>query len=506
MNFPDSPSNGDTATLNGKVYAYEAAKQSWTPVSQGSGTILVSDTTPVSPSAGDLWLDSTNSTLYVYLNDGSSSQWVGISGASGAAGADGAGGGGMTTYADITAHNAATPSEGEMAFVISNKSLYIYDGSEWDRVYSGTQTAPYWTTEPAAAYNLEGSGVASQVTIAATDPEGFDIEYSVSITPTNQTQATVVNSGNGVFDITPALDDGTNDGIFTARFSASDGLVSLPFYSTFSLASTNFYEVAYTTLTSGNIISVTYQGSGVQDITSIVQGSVPGDAVLLDPGTYELDPYESGSYNNDPFWNKNIAIVGKTSNAADVVLTVNEGGKREHSLFSGGGTMQRHFANMRIVRKHLGTSNYQAALVTWQSGGVAQNCIIDLDGEIVTWAYANSNAPTRQGLWKNCSFVNYIGSGSAVSFLAPHSGADGSSNLVLNCAFAGDEHATGRSRYSYDGSTFTTDTASGTGTNISFDSTTYDYTGKTLFGHLKDASATPILSFTKITKEQWYGV
>ena len=93
-----------------------------------------------------------------------------------------------------------------------------------------------------------------------------------------------------------------------------------------------------------------------------------------------------------------------------------------------------------------------------------------------------------------------------MSFLPPHSGADGSSNLVLNCAFAGDEHADGRSRYSYDGSTFTADTASGTGTNISFDSTTYDYTGKTLFGHLKDAFVTPILSFTKITKEQWYGV
>ena len=497
MNFPDSPSNGDTATLNGKVYAYEAAKQSWTPVSQGSGTILVSDTTPVSPSAGDLWLDSTNSTLYVYLNDGSSSQWVGISGASGAAGADGAGGG-MTTYADITARNAATPSEGEMAFVISNKSLYIYDGSEWDRVYSGTQTAPYWTTEPLATYRLEGAGVASQVTIAATDPEGFDIDYSVSITPTNQTQATVVNAGNGVFNITPALDDGTNDGTFTARFSASDGLVSLPIYSTFTLASYNNYSAVYTAVSSGSVIPVTYQGSGVQDITSIVQGSTNGDCILLEPGTYELTPVGQGN-GNDVFHDKHISIVGKTGKPQQVVLTVNSGDGRDHGLFNGGTTMANHFANMRIVRKNPSSLTYTSAITAWSSSGVAQNCIIDLDGGYISWAY-NSASP-YQGVWKNCSFVNYL-----TGFQQPWSGYDAGSNLVLNCAFELVEHATGRSRWSYDGSTFTADTASGTGTNISFDSTTYDYTGTTLFGHMKDVTTTPIMTIVPITKEQWYGV
>ena len=497
MNFPDSPSNGDTATLNGKVYAYEAAKQSWTPVSQGSGTILVSDTTPVSPSAGDLWLDSTNSTLYVYLNDGSSSQWVGISGASGAAGADGAGGG-MTTYADITTRNAATPSEGEMAFVISNKSLYIYDGSEWDRVYSGTQTAPYWTTEPLATYRLEGEGVATQVTMAATDPEGFDIVYSVSITPANQTQATVVNSGNGVFDITPALDDSTNDGNFTARFSASDGLVSLPFYSTFTLASYNKYDQVYTAASSGSIITVTYQGSGVQDITSIVQGSTNGDCVLLEPGTYELTPYGSGHQNN-PFHNKLISIVGKTSLPQDVVLTINHGPGRDQGHFNGGTTMANHFANMRIVKKITGASSYASSLNSWSSSGVAQNCIIDLDGGYVSWAY-NSASP-HQAVFKNCSFVNYV-----TNFMSAYGGYSADSCLVLNCAFELVEHANGRSRWSYDGSTFTTDTASGTGTNISFDSTTYDYTDNALFGHLKDITAIPTMPLTKITKEQWYGV
>ena len=498
MNFPDSPSNGDTVTLNGKEYTYEAAKQSWIPILRGSGTILVSDTTPVSPSVSDLWLDSTNSTLYVYYNDGSSSQWVGTSGGNGADGANSDSV--MTTYTDITARNAATPSAGEMAWVISNKSLYIWDGNEWDRVYSGTQTAPTWTTAPAAAYNLEGSGVASQVTIAATDPEGFDIDYSVSITPTNQTQATIVNAGNGVFDITPALDDGTNDGTFTARFAAFDGLINLPFYSTFTLASRNFYEVAYiAAYGSGSTINVEYQGSGVHNITSVLQGATNGDSILLSAGTYEVDPYSDGGYNNDPFLGNEISIVGKTSNPAEVVLTVNEGSAREHALFNGSGTNARHFANMRIVRPYTGTLNYSGALTSWSSGGVAQNCIIDLNDDYVSWAYSHSSS-SKQGVFKNCSFVNYSG------WLTSYGGAASSSNLVLNCAFDSTEVAGGRGRWSYDGSTFTADTASGTGTSITFDSTTYDYTGKTLFGHLKDITATPIVAITKITKEQWYGV
>jgi len=41
-------------------------------------SIVVSDTAPTSPSDGDTWFDTTDATLNVYYNDGSSSQWVGI--------------------------------------------------------------------------------------------------------------------------------------------------------------------------------------------------------------------------------------------------------------------------------------------------------------------------------------------------------------------------------------------------------------------------------------------
>ena len=44
--------------------------------SSGSSSIEVSDTVPSTPSAGNIWFNSTSGKLYVYVNDGDSSQWV----------------------------------------------------------------------------------------------------------------------------------------------------------------------------------------------------------------------------------------------------------------------------------------------------------------------------------------------------------------------------------------------------------------------------------------------
>ena len=85
INFPDSPSNGDTHVVGDKTWTYNASKTRWT----ASG-LYVSDTAPTSPSAGDQWFNSTDGSLLVYYNDGSSSQWVVVSGPAGSDGAAGA--------------------------------------------------------------------------------------------------------------------------------------------------------------------------------------------------------------------------------------------------------------------------------------------------------------------------------------------------------------------------------------------------------------------------------
>ena len=54
-----------------------------------TASIATSTTSPSNPADGDLWFDTTDGTMYVYYNDGTSSQWIGISGATGATGATG---------------------------------------------------------------------------------------------------------------------------------------------------------------------------------------------------------------------------------------------------------------------------------------------------------------------------------------------------------------------------------------------------------------------------------
>ena len=54
-----------------------ATDPSWAASSGGGGTsITISDTPPGSPTAGNLWWDSLSGQLFIYYNDGSSSQWV----------------------------------------------------------------------------------------------------------------------------------------------------------------------------------------------------------------------------------------------------------------------------------------------------------------------------------------------------------------------------------------------------------------------------------------------
>jgi hypothetical protein len=83
---PSSPSAGDLwydttdGTLN--IYYTDSSSSQWVSTSGTSGgaVVTISDTAPSNPTSGNLWFNSANATMYVYYNDGSSSQWVSISG------------------------------------------------------------------------------------------------------------------------------------------------------------------------------------------------------------------------------------------------------------------------------------------------------------------------------------------------------------------------------------------------------------------------------------------
>tara|TARA_Y100000385_G_scaffold270237_1_gene309103 strand:+ start:264 stop:1859 length:1596 start_codon:yes stop_codon:yes gene_type:complete len=165
--------------------------------------------------------------------------------------------GGITSVGNY-AGLPASPSETDLAWVQDQKALYVYDGTEWDRFYTDTNATPDWTTEPpSTAVKLAIDGTATVQTVVASDPEGFPIEYSYDTNPSNQTQATISQSNN-VFTITPSTSD-SNEGSFTLRYGASDGIHStsrstvynLVFYTNPDLPNATYDNVSFT-MQSGN--------------------------------------------------------------------------------------------------------------------------------------------------------------------------------------------------------------------------------------------------------------
>jgi hypothetical protein len=140
--------------------------------------------------------------------------------------------GGITSVGNY-AGLPASPSETDLAWTQDTKSLYIYDGTEWDRFYTDTNATPDWTTEPPTSFSLEKDGTATVQTVAASDPEGFPIEYSYDTNPSNQAQATI-SQNNNAFTITPSTNT-ANEGSFTLRYRASDGIHSTSRSTVYSL-------------------------------------------------------------------------------------------------------------------------------------------------------------------------------------------------------------------------------------------------------------------------------
>ena len=163
---------------------------------------------------GEVTVDTTTNSLVVH--DG-----VTVGGHAVASG--GGAGGSVAIYASITARDAVSSNEGDLAFLSDSDTLHVYNGSEWNRVWAGPDALPTWTTELPELVTLNKDGTATTLTVAATDSEGFDIEYTYDIGPSNQSQATIANNNDGTFTLTPSTS--TSDaGEFTFRAKATDGL------------------------------------------------------------------------------------------------------------------------------------------------------------------------------------------------------------------------------------------------------------------------------------------
>ena len=155
FNFPSSPSNGDTYTLNSVTYQYDGTK--WVRYSAAVGAQGSTGSTGptgaqgaqgyqglqgaqahISASApssgvnnGDLWWESDTGDLAIYYNDGSSSQWIDIN--TGPRGAQG--GTGPTGAQGAAGAQGATGAAGSNASISNNADNRVITGG------SGTNLA-----------------------------------------------------------------------------------------------------------------------------------------------------------------------------------------------------------------------------------------------------------------------------------------------------------------------------------------------------------------------------
>jgi hypothetical protein len=122
----DAHLNTSTAATN-EVLSWNGTDYDWVAQSGGGGaSVTTADTAPSSPSDGDLWYDTTTLRLYVYYNDGSSSQWVK---------ANPSGSRDSNTSVAIQETAPSNPSSGDMWFDPNALKTYIYyndgDSNQW---------------------------------------------------------------------------------------------------------------------------------------------------------------------------------------------------------------------------------------------------------------------------------------------------------------------------------------------------------------------------------------
>ena len=297
INFPDSPSDGATQTVGGITYTYSSSKGYWTAAASSGGgggggaSVTTDDSAPSSPSDGDLWYDTDDGGMFVYYEDTDSSQWVEVIGSQGATGTTGADGGAgvASVYATIDALPLTGNTQGDMAHVTANNTLYFWNGSGWYKI-ALINTNPS-ISGVSSSYALANDGTATTVTVTASDPEGLPITYSIA-SDTSGNIATVsqgTGASTNVFTITPSTNT-AYAGSFSLTFRASDGVNIATAPATFTLqfiiANSNYTTSLITTSANAGTNS-TFTDSSSNSHTVTAGGNATQTA---------FSPYRHGGY------------------------------------------------------------------------------------------------------------------------------------------------------------------------------------------------------------------
>lgn len=277
LTFPTSPTNGQTVTLSGTTYTYNATKGVWEATASGGGFVAGSFSEHILPATDDTY--DIGSASYkirdLYVSDNSlhigdhtmsaDSEGINIpalklgtgsnrvklmANAEGklrqirtvggvAQAEEGISSDAGTTTVDTFAELQAAPVvAGKTVLVKNTNKLYINTGTGWYVVGQVTNESPTAITGLDATYSLATDGTATVITMVSTDPEGFPLTWSHAVTTgTLGSTATITNSDN-VFTITPSSTE-ADAGSFSVTFSASDGNQAATSVSAFTLTFTD---------------------------------------------------------------------------------------------------------------------------------------------------------------------------------------------------------------------------------------------------------------------------
>ena len=191
INFPSTPTDGQTIEVGGKTYRYSSVTSTW-KVAVPTSSTDISD------------LTDTQGLL-------------------------GSGGATATVYANSTGFPSAnTVDDGTILMASDTGSLYVAKGGIYYLIPI-ENNAPTFTL-PQSSYTLDNGGVGAstvQITLSsyANDPEGGPLTYSYSVT--GDTAIANIDLVDDTLTITPTTTPETNNGNATVSVTVSDGLHSV---------------------------------------------------------------------------------------------------------------------------------------------------------------------------------------------------------------------------------------------------------------------------------------
>ena len=200
----------------------------------GGASVTVSDAAPSSPSAGDLWFDSTDLVLYVYYNDGDSAQWVQTNPSGSSSGSSGGG-------ASVTVSSTAptSPTAGDLWFDDDELFLYVYvnDGSssQWVKTNpSGGGSSSTWAEKTTAYTAVAGdklivdTSTTVTVTLPATAALGNEIRIVDGTGNAATNNITIARNGHNIEGTAADLTVNVNRAAFgLVYYNATQGWVMM---------------------------------------------------------------------------------------------------------------------------------------------------------------------------------------------------------------------------------------------------------------------------------------